>query len=38
MPMCEFCRGCIVAYNLTDDESTIKFELIGKCETRPIPY
>ena len=25
MWVCEFCRGPIVAYNLTDDESTMKF-------------
>ena len=24
----EFYRGCIVAYNLTDDESTMKFSLV----------
>ena len=27
MQMREFCRDYIVAYNLTDDESTIKFRL-----------
>ena len=32
MQMHELCRGYIVAYNLTDDESTIKFSYNkGSC-------
>ena len=42
MQMREFCRGYIVAYNLTDDESTIKFRLDVKLKgtavrERPLP-